>query len=81
METSPRIRVLIAKVGSDVHDRGAKLVAMVLRNAVMQVIYTGLRNTPEMIPRQCCRNVDVEVMNRLAGGHAEAVLWSDNHSE
>jgi len=49
MEAGPRIRVLISKVGLDGHDRGAKLVSMALRNAGMEVIYTGLRNTPEMV--------------------------------
>ncbi len=60
MENSPRIRVLIAKVGLDGHDRGAKLVAMALRDAGMEVIYTGLRNTPEMIAQAVLQeNVDV----------------------
>ena len=44
-----RIRVLVAKVGLDGHDRGAKVVAAALRDAGMEVIYTGLRKTPEMI--------------------------------
>jgi methylmalonyl-CoA mutase C-terminal domain/subunit len=44
-----KIRVLIAKAGLDGHDRGAKVVAAVLRDAGMEVIYTGLRQTPEMI--------------------------------
>ena len=72
METSPRIRVLIAKVGLDAHDRGAKLVAMALRNAGMEVIYTGLRNTPEMIAQAVLQeNVDVVGISSLAGAHME----------
>jgi len=72
METSPRIRVLIAKVGLDAHDRGAKLVAMALRNAGMEVIYTGLRNTPEMIAQAVLQeNVDVVGISSLAGAHNE----------
>ena len=72
METSPRIRVLIAKVGLDAHDRGAKLVAMALRNAGMEVIYTGLRNTPEMIAQAVLQeNVDVVGISSLAGAHIE----------
>ena len=72
MEGNPRIRVLIAKVGLDGHDRGAKLVAMALRNAGMEVIYTGLRNTPEMIARAVLQeNVDVLGISSLAGTHVE----------
>lgn len=72
METSPRIRVLIAKVGLDAHDRGAKLVAMALRNAGMEVIYTGLRNTPEMLAQAVLQeNVDVVGISSLAGAHIE----------
>lgn len=47
--TDKRIRVLVAKPGLDGHDRGAKIVARALRDAGMEVIYTGLRQTPEMI--------------------------------
>jgi len=72
MENSPRIRVLIAKVGLDGHDRGAKLVAMALRNAGMEIIYTGLRNTPEMIAQAVLQeNVDVVGISSLAGAHLE----------
>jgi len=72
MERSPRIRVLIAKVGLDGHDRGAKLVAMALRNAGMEVIYTGLRNTPDMIAQAVLQeNVDVVGISSLAGAHLE----------
>ena len=70
MEGSPRIRVLIAKVGLDAHERGAKLVAMALRNAGMEVIYTGLRNTPEMVAQAVLQeNVDVVGLSSLAGAH------------
>ena len=72
MENSPRIRVLIAKVGLDGHDRGAKLVAMALRDAGMEVIYTGLRNTPDLIAQAVLQeNVDVVGISSLAGSHLE----------
>ena len=72
MEASPRVRVLISKVGLDGHDRGAKLVAMALRNAGMEVIYTGLRNTPEMIAQAVLQeSVDVVGISSLAGAHVE----------
>jgi len=72
MERTPRVRVLIAKVGLDAHDRGAKLVAMALRNAGMEVIYTGLRNTPEMVAQAVLQeNVDVVGISSLAGAHLE----------
>ena len=72
MERSPRIRVLIAKVGLDAHERGAKLVAMALRNAGMEVIYTGLRNTPEALAQAVLQeNVDVVGISSLAGAHVE----------
>jgi methylmalonyl-CoA mutase C-terminal domain/subunit len=72
MGNSPRIRVLIGKVGLDGHDRGAKLVAMALRDAGMEVIYAGLRNTPEMIAQAVLQeNVDVVGISSLAGAHLE----------
>ena len=72
MERGPRIRVLITKVGLDAHERGAKLVAMALRNAGMEVIYTGLRNTPEMVAQAVLQeNVDVVGISSLAGAHVE----------
>jgi methylmalonyl-CoA mutase C-terminal domain/subunit len=72
VERNPRIRVLIAKVGLDGHDRGAKLVCMALRNAGMEVIYTGLRNTPEMIAQAVLQeSVDVVGISSLAGAHVE----------
>ncbi len=70
MEASPRIRVLISKVGLDGHDRGAKLVSMALRNAGMEVIYTGLRNTPDMVAQAVLQEgVDVVGISSLAGAH------------
>ena len=72
MEENRRIRVLIAKVGLDAHDRGAKLVAMALRDAGMEVIYTGLRNTPEMVAETVLQeNVDVLGISSMAGAHLE----------
>jgi methylmalonyl-CoA mutase C-terminal domain/subunit len=72
METAPRIRVLIAKVGLDAHERGAKLVAMALRNAGMEVIYTGLRNTPDTVAQAVLQeNVDVVGLSSLAGAHVD----------
>ena len=72
MEANPRIRVLIGKVGLDGHDRGAKLIAMALRNAGMEVSYTGLRNTPEALAQAVLQeNVDVVGISSLAGAHVE----------
>jgi methylmalonyl-CoA mutase, C-terminal domain len=65
-----RIRVLIAKVGLDGHDRGAKVVAAALRDAGMEVIYTGLRKTPEMIVEAALQeDVDVIGVSILSGAH------------
>ncbi|MDD2694712.1 MAG: cobalamin B12-binding domain-containing protein [Anaerolineales bacterium] len=65
-----KIRVLIAKPGLDGHDRGAKVVARALRDAGMEVIYTGLRQTPEMIAEAALQE-DVEVvgLSILSGAH------------
>ncbi|MGH9661186.1 MAG: cobalamin B12-binding domain-containing protein [Bryobacteraceae bacterium] len=65
-----RIRVLVAKPGLDGHDRGAKVIARALRDAGMEVIYTGLRQTPEMIV-QAALEEDVEVigLSILSGAH------------
>ena len=64
------IRVLIAKPGLDGHDRGAKLIARALRDAGMEVIYTGLRQTPEMIVEAAVRDhVDVIGLSILSGAH------------
>ena len=65
-----RIRVLIAKPGLDGHDRGAKVVARALRDAGMEVIYTGLRQTPEMIVEAAVQeDVDVVGLSILSGAH------------
>ncbi len=69
---SARIRVLIAKPGLDGHDRGAKVVARALRDAGMEVIYTGIRQTPEMIVNTALQeDVDVVGLSSLSGAHAE----------
>lgn len=67
---SGKIRVLIAKPGLDGHDRGAKIVASALRDAGMEVIYTGLRQTPEMIVEAAIQeDVDVIGISILSGAH------------
>ena len=66
----PKIRVLIAKPGLDGHDRGAKIIARALRDAGMEVIYTGLRQTPEMIAEAALQeDVDVVGVSILSGAH------------
>ena len=65
-----KIRVLIAKPGLDGHDRGAKVVARALRDAGMEVIYTGLRQTPEQIVEAAIQeDVDVIGLSILSGAH------------
>ena len=65
-----RIRVLIAKPGLDGHDRGAKIIARALRDAGMEVVYTGLRQTPEMIASAAVQeDVDVIGLSILSGAH------------
>jgi len=65
-----KIRVLIAKPGLDGHDRGAKVIARALRDAGMEVIYTGLRQTPEMIAAAAAQeDVDVVGLSILSGAH------------
>ena len=65
-----KIRVLIAKPGLDGHDRGAKVIARALRDAGMEVIYTGIRQTPEMIAEAALHeDVDVVGMSILSGAH------------
>ena len=65
-----KIRVLIAKAGLDGHDRGAKIIAAALRDAGMEVIYTGLRQTPEMIVEAALQeDVDVIGISILSGAH------------
>lgn len=67
-----KIRVLIAKPGLDGHDRGVKIVARALRDAGMEVIYTGLRQTPEMIVEAALQeDVDVVGLSILSGAHTE----------
>jgi methylmalonyl-CoA mutase C-terminal domain/subunit len=68
MET--KIRVLVAKPGLDGHDRGAKVIARALRDAGMEVIYTGLRQTPEMIASAAVQeDVDAVGVSILSGAH------------
>jgi methylmalonyl-CoA mutase C-terminal domain/subunit len=72
MVTMPdaKIRVLVAKPGLDGHDRGAKVIARALRDAGMEVIYTGLRQTPEMIVTAALQeDVDVIGLSILSGAH------------
>src|SRR5438552_4631292 len=65
-----KIRVLVAKPGLDGHDRGAKVVARALRDSGMEVIYTGLRQTPEMIVEAALQeDVDVIGISMLSGAH------------
>jgi methylmalonyl-CoA mutase C-terminal domain/subunit len=67
-----RIRVLVAKPGLDGHDRGAKVVARALRDAGMEVIYTGIRQTPDMIAEAALQeDVDVIGLSILSGAHME----------
>ena len=67
-----KIRVLVAKPGLDGHDRGAKIVARALRDAGMEVIYTGIRQTPEMIVEVALQeDVDVIGLSSLSGAHME----------
>jgi len=65
-----KIRVLVAKPGLDGHDRGAKVVARALRDAGMEVVYTGIRQTPEMIAEAALQeDVDVVGLSILSGAH------------
>ena len=69
MATKP-IRVLVAKVGLDGHDRGAKVIATALRDAGMEVIYTGLRQSPEMVVQAALQeDVDAIGISILSGAH------------
>jgi methylmalonyl-CoA mutase C-terminal domain/subunit len=70
--TEGRIRILLAKPGLDGHDRGAKVVARALRDAGMEVIYTGIRQTPEMIVKAAIQeDADVVGLSILSGAHLE----------
>jgi methylmalonyl-CoA mutase, C-terminal domain len=77
MVASPKdrkIRVLVAKPGLDGHDRGAKVIARALRDAGMEVVYTGLRQTPEMIVEAALQeDVDVVGLSILSGAHSVLV--------
>ena len=73
-EADPKIRVLVAKPGLDGHDRGAKVIARALRDAGMDVIYTGLRQTPEMIAEAALQeDVAVVGLSILSGAHMALV--------
>jgi len=70
MAAEGKIRVLVAKPGLDGHDRGAKVLALALRDAGMEVIYTGLRQTPELIAAAAIQeDVDVVGLSCLSGAH------------
>ena len=70
--TEGRIRVLLTKPGLDGHDRGAKVVARALRDAGMEVIYTGIRQTPDMIIQAAVQeDADVVGLSILSGAHLE----------
>jgi len=72
--TERKIRALVAKPGLDGHDRGAKVIARALRDAGMEVIYTGLRQTPEMIAEAALQeDVDVIGLSILSGAHMALV--------
>ncbi|MHC4780773.1 MAG: cobalamin B12-binding domain-containing protein [Planctomycetota bacterium] len=69
-ETTEKIRVLVAKPGLDGHDRGAKVIAAALRDSGMEVIYSGLHQTPEMIAETAVQeDVDVVGLSILSGAH------------
>ena len=87
MAATEKIRVLVAKPGLDGHDRGAKVIARALRDAGMEVIYTGLRQTPEMIVNAALQeDVDVIGLSILSGAHNAIVprvtdLLKQNHMD
>jgi len=73
-DMQPKLRILIAKPGLDGHDRGAKVIARALRDAGMEVIYTGLRQTPEMIAEAALQeDVDAIGLSILSGAHMALV--------
>lgn len=82
-----KIRVVVAKPGLDGHDRGAKVVARALRDAGMEVIYTGLRQTPEAIFQTCVQeDADALCLSSLSGAHdylfpRVATLFKEKHVE
>jgi methylmalonyl-CoA mutase C-terminal domain/subunit len=70
MSSEPRLRILVAKPGLDGHDRGAKIIARALRDAGIEVIYTGLHQTPEMIAEAAIQeDVDAIGLSILSGAH------------
>lgn len=70
MTSEDALRVIVAKVGLDGHDRGVKVVARILRDAGMEVIYTGLRQTPEMVVATAIdEDADVIGLSMLSGAH------------
>jgi methylmalonyl-CoA mutase C-terminal domain/subunit len=70
MSSGPRLRILVAKPGLDGHDRGAKIIARALRDAGIEVIYTGLHQTPEMIAEAAIQeDVDAIGLSILSGAH------------
>ncbi len=72
--STERIRVLVAKPGLDGHDRGAKIIARALRDAGMEVVYTGLRQTPQMVAEAALQeDVDVIGLSILSGAHMALV--------
>ncbi len=73
MPAEQKIRVLVAKPGLDGHDRGAKVIARALRDAGMEVIYTGLRQTPEMIVSAAVQE-DVNVIELITPGAHNAIV-------
>jgi methylmalonyl-CoA mutase C-terminal domain/subunit len=85
--SKPPIRVLVAKPGLDGHDRGAKVIARALRDAGMEVIYTGLRQTPEMIVSAAIQeDVDCIGLSILSGAHNTivpriAALLHEQHAD
>jgi len=87
MASDRKIRVLVAKPGLDGHDRGAKVIARALRDAGMEVIYTGLRQTPEMVVTASLQeDVDVIGLSILSGAHNAIVprvieLLKQNHMD
>jgi methylmalonyl-CoA mutase cobalamin-binding domain/chain len=73
--TQPKVRVLVAKLGLDGHDRGAKIVARILRDAGMEVIYTGLYKTPAHVVNTAIQeDVDVIGVSLLSGSHVPLFL-------
>ncbi|ACP34230.1 cobalamin B12-binding domain protein [Sulfolobus islandicus Y.G.57.14] len=74
MITTKRIKVIVAKLGLDGHDRGAKVVARALKDAGMEVVYTGLRQTPEQIVKAALQeDADVIGISILSGAHLELI--------